>query len=48
MIKSRKTQNRPYQAPHIVHRGRLKQFAGSPLSAKPVGAPFILPEMGKE
>ena len=37
-----KQTKKTYQKPRIVHRGQLKQFAGSPLGKKP-GNPLGLP-----
>jgi hypothetical protein len=39
MKKNKKT----YEPPRIVHKGELKQFAGSPLGGRPDGNPLGLP-----
>ena len=38
---------KPYQRPRILHKGQLKQFAGSPLG-KTLGNPLGLPPQPKK
>ena len=38
-----KQNEKPYEKPHIIHKGQLKQFAGSPLGGRPDGNPLNLP-----
>jgi len=42
-ISGSQSEQQDYAPPAIIHRGALKQFAGSPLSSEPNTDPLDLP-----